>query len=318
MILSIKNLKVYFYTDRGTGKAVDNVSFHVEKGKVIAIVGESGCGKSVTAKSILKLIESPGKIVSGEILYKGKNILNFSNEELRKFRGKEISMIFQDPMNSLNPVFTVGEQLIETVLTHKNISFKQAKKIGIKLFENVKLPEPEKIFNMYPHQLSGGMRQRVMIAIALCCEPEILIADEPTTALDVSIQKEIILLLKNLQKEKNLTIIFITHDFRIVAEIADEVIVMYGGKIIEKREKENIFKNPAHPYTIGLINSLPPLNQKINRLRTIKGSVPDIYSDFKGCKFANRCEIVSDICRVKEPPFVNLNDKEYLFCFNKF
>ena len=318
MILKVKNLKVYFHSEKGVGKAVDGINFEVVRGRVLAIVGESGCGKSVTAKSLLKLISYPGKIVSGEIFYNGEDLLKLSESEIRAIRGNRISMIFQDPMNSLNPVFTVGDQIVEAILTHKDVSYKEAKGMVIEMFRKVMLPDASSVFSLYPHQLSGGMRQRVMIAIALCCSPDILIADEPTTALDVSIQKEILQLLRKLQKENGLTIIFITHDFRVVKEIADDVLVMYAGKVVECRKKENIFKTPYHPYSKGLLHSFPPIDKKLKRLSTIKGTVPDIFSFNQGCRFYNRCSNSLDECRDNEPPKVTIGEKEFLFCFNAF
>ncbi len=314
--LMVSNLKTYFYTNKGIGKAVDGVSFDIPEGKIVTIVGESGSGKTVTAYSILKLIEHPGKIVSGEIIFNNINLIDLNENQIRNIRGSKISIIFQDPLNSLNPVFTVGEQIVETILTHKKISKNEAKDIGITYFKKAMLPNAEKVFNMYPHQLSGGMRQRVMIAIALCCKPEILIADEPTTALDVSIQKEIIELIKSLSINENLSVIFITHDFRIVSEIADEVIVMYSGKILEKRDKKNILSNPLHPYSIGLLKAFPPINKKIERLTTIPGTIQNIFSIGKGCRFANRCPKATEICREELPPKVKISENEYLFCFH--
>ena len=316
MHLKVENLKTYFFTKKGIGKAVDNISFEIPRGKIFAIVGESGSGKSVTAYSILRLIEPPGKIVSGKVIFNNRNLLELTDNEIRKIRGAKISIIFQDPLNSLNPVFTVGSQIVETLLTHKNISKSEAKDIGISFFKKVLLPEPEKVFNMYPHQLSGGMRQRVMIAIALCCEPEILIADEPTTALDVSIEKEIIELIQNLANTEKLSVIFITHDFRIVKKIADEVMVMYGGTIVEKRNKSNILSNPLHPYSIGLIKAFPTIKSKVNRLPTIKGQVPDIFSFGDGCRFYNRCSRATEICKSKMPQKTKISSNEYLFCFH--
>jgi oligopeptide/dipeptide ABC transporter ATP-binding protein len=316
MKLQVKGLKTYFFTKKGIGKAVDDISFEIPESKIIAIVGESGSGKTVTAYSILRLIERPGKIVSGEVYFNNINLLELPEKQLRKIRGSKISIIFQDPLNSLNPVFTAGDQITETILTHQDVSKSDARAIGISFFKKAMLPEPEKVFNMYPHQLSGGMRQRVMIAIALCCNPEILIADEPTTALDVSIQKEIIELIKALSREQNLSVIFITHDFRIVREIADEVIVMYGGKIVEKREKKNILTNPLHPYSFGLLGAFPPIDKKINRLNTIPGTIQDIFSFNKGCRFYNRCKKATSICKEQAPPKVEISDNEYLFCFH--
>ncbi len=315
-ILEVKNLKTYFYMNKKIGKAVDGISFNLKKEKILSIVGESGCGKSVTALSILRLIEAPGKIVEGEVFFKNKNLLKLTNEEIRKIRGNNISMIFQDPMMSLNPVFKVGEQIVETILTHKNISKKEAKNLSLQLFEKVKLSNPHKIFNSYPHELSGGMRQRVMIAIALSCDPDILIADEPTTALDVTTQESIINLLKELQEKNSLSVIFITHDFRLVNKIADEVIVMYGGKIVEYRDKNSILKTPLHPYTKGLINSIPPIEKKIDKLPVIKGDVPNIFQEVQGCKFSNRCKLATKICFEQSPPEKKLNSNYSIFCWN--
>ena len=314
MLLKIENLKTYFYNYGKIGKAVDDISLTLEKNKIIAIVGESGCGKSVTALSIIRLIQFPGKIISGKIIFKGKNLLDIDEKEMQNIRGKEIGMIFQDPLNSLNPVFTVGSQITETIITHLQLSHNNAKKRALEMFHKVQLPEPEKLFDMYPHQLSGGMKQRVLIAIALSCSPSLLIADEPTTALDVSIQQEIIKLLLDLRKEENISIIFISHDFRVVKEIADEVAVMYAGKIIEKRSKNNIFENPLHPYTEGLLKSLPPLNRKMDYLPVIKGFVPEIYGFREGCRFAERCNYAEKSCKKQSPPEIKINNNEYVSC----
>ena len=316
MVLEVKNLKTYFYTDKGVGKAVDDISFTLKKGEILSIVGESGSGKSMTAYSILKLIGYPGKIISGKIIFNGKDLIKLTDKEMRKIRGNDISMIFQDPMNSLNPVFTVGTQLVETIVTHKNISKKEATKLSLELLEKVILPKPDKVFDSYPHQLSGGMRQRVMIALALSCSPKVLIADEPTTALDVSIQKEILKLLLKLRDEEELSIIFITHDFRVVKEIADSVAVMYAGKILEKRKKENILKNPLHPYTKALLQSLPKLDEKTDSLPVIPGNVPDIFSFDNNCRFYNRCNIANEKCLKGYPEKVPVNENEYFFCVN--
>ena len=314
-ILKVKNLQTYFYSEKGTGKAVDGINFSLKKNKILAIVGESGCGKSVTALSILRLIEPPGKIVDGEIIFKEKNLLSLSDEEIRKIRGNEISIIFQDPMMSLNPVFKAGEQIVETIMTHKNITKNEAKGLSIEIFKKVKLQNPEKVFNSYPHELSGGMRQRVMIAIALSCNPDILIADEPTTALDVTTQEGVLELIKELQVKSSLSVLFITHDFRIVEKIADEVIVMYAGKIMEYQNKESILKNPLHPYTKGLLNSIPPLDKKVDQLPIIKGEVPDIFSDTKGCKFASRCEFAKDICFKENPIEIKISESYFVHCW---
>ncbi len=315
--LSVKNLSTYFYTSQGVGKAVDDVSFDLYDGETVAIVGESGCGKSVTALSILNLINPPGKIVSGEIIFKGENILSFKESEMSKIRGGSIAMIFQDPMNSLNPVLTIGDQITETIQTHKNFSKKDSKTLSLDLLKRVKLNNVEKIFDSYPHQLSGGMIQRVMIAIALSCSPSILIADEPTTALDVSIQRSILDLLMEIKKESNLSIIFITHDFRIVKEIADNVIVMYAGKIVENRRKKNIFDDPKHPYTEALLKCMPPIDAHKDRLPQIKGNVKNIFSySSEICRFYERCEQSADICKKMAPERIKLNDYEYFLCFD--
>ncbi len=316
IILKVKNLKTYFYTEKGEGRAVDNISFNLKKEKILAIVGESGCGKSITALSILRLIEPPGEIIGGEILFNNINLLKLTKEEIRKIRGNKIGIIFQDPMMSLNPVFKAGEQIVETILTHKDMTKKEAKDLSLSLFEKVKLPDPEKVFNSYPHELSGGMRQRVMIAIALCCNPDILIADEPTTALDVTTQERVLDLIKELQSNSELSVLFITHDFRIVNKIADEVIVMYGGKIVEYRDKNSILKNPLHPYTKGLINSIPPVDKKIEKLPVIEGEVPDIFKNIKGCKFADRCKLSKEICFKKFPEKIKVDSNYSVFCWN--
>ncbi len=315
-VLEVKNLKTYFYLDQGIGKAVNGITFSLKKEKILAIVGESGSGKSVTALSILNLIEHPGKIVSGKIIYNGLDLLNLSKEDIRKIRGNKISIIFQNPMMSLNPVFKVGQQIIETLLVHKKISKKEAKEISLTLFNKVKLPNPEKIFNSFPHELSGGMQQRVMIAIALSCNPDILIADEPTTALDVTTQEKVLVLIKELQIKSSLSVIFITHDFRLVDKIADEVIVMYGGKIVEYRDKSSIMKEPYHPYTYGLLNSIPSFKKKLDYLPVIKGEVIDLFSRDKGCPFANRCSYADKICWNQFPKPLELENNYKVYCHN--
>ncbi len=307
-ILEVKNLETSFRVEEGVVKAVDNVSFDVYAGKTLGIVGESGCGKSVTSLSIMRLIPNPpGKISGGEILYKGKNLLNFSAAEMRAIRGNEISMIFQEPMTSLNPVFTIGNQLEEAIALHQDLDRKQVREKSIEMLKLVGIPGPEKRIDDYPHQLSGGMRQRVMIAMALSCNPQVLIADEPTTALDVTIQAQILELLKELQDRVGMAMILITHDLGVVAEVCDEVIVMYAGKVAEQGTVEEIFKNPKHPYTKGLLNSIPTLAKdpsgkvKKKRLETIPGIVPSLLDLPKGCRFQDRCTYVIDACRTTEP-----------------
>jgi len=318
-LLSIKNLKTHFFTERGVIPAVNDVSIDVKCGKVIGLVGESGCGKSVTALSILRLIASPpGKIVDGEIIFENKkNLLNLSLNEIQSIRGKDISMIFQEPMTSLNPVYTVGKQVGETFTTHQSINKKNIKEKVINMFKLVGIPEPEKRFNSYPHQLSGGLRQRIMIAMALSCKPKLLIADEPTTALDVTIQAQILNLMKQLQKETNTSIIMITHDLGVVAEISDDVYVMYTGKIVEHADVFELFDNPLHPYTLGLMKSiLVATSRKENKeLYCIEGMVPNLLYLPKGCKFYPRCEQRRDICKEKEPGLVNVGNNHYVRCW---
>jgi oligopeptide/dipeptide ABC transporter ATP-binding protein len=307
-ILEVKNLKTSFFSEEGEVKAVDDVSFDVFKGKTLGIVGESGCGKSVTSLSIMRLIPNPpGRIIGGEILYKGTNLLNLDPAAMRKIRGNQISMIFQEPMTSLNPVFTIGNQIIEAITLHQSLSKKEARNKAIEMLKLVGIPSPEKRVDDYPHQLSGGMRQRVMIAMALSCDPQVLIADEPTTALDVTIQAQILDLLRNLQAKVGMGLILITHDLGVVAEMADEVVVMYAGRVVEKGAVREIFKNPKMPYTRGLLNSIPTLSKdptgkaKRTRLETIPGIVPNLLHLPKGCRFQDRCSFVLDQCRGIEP-----------------
>lgn len=305
-ILEVKNLRTQFQTDEGLITAVDDVSFSLEKGKTLGIVGESGCGKSVSALSILRLIATPpGKIVGGEILYKGKDLLKLSTAEMRGIRGNEISMIFQEPMTSLNPVFSIGDQIIEVIRLHQKVSKSTAIEKTIEMLKLVGIPAPEKRVWDYPHQLSGGMRQRVMIAMALSCNPQILVADEPTTALDVTIQAQILELMKKLRGALGMSMILITHDLGVVAETADDVIVMYAGKIVEQGPVREIFKNPKHPYTRGLLDSIPRLNVKKERLDTIPGIVPSLSQLPKGCRFQTRCQHVMESCKGAEPELRN-------------
>ena len=307
-ILEVKNLQTSFFTDDGEVKAVDDVSFNVYKGKTLGIVGESGCGKSVTSLSIMRLIPNPpGRIVSGEILYQGRNLLDFSPAEMRAIRGNKISMIFQEPMTSLNPVFTIGNQISEAIDLHQDLSKKEVQNKTVEMLRLVGIPAPEKRTHEYPHQLSGGMRQRVMIAMALSCNPHVLIADEPTTALDVTIQAQILDLLKDLQQKVGMGLILITHDLGVVAEVADEVLVMYAGRVVEQGLVREIFANPKMPYTQGLLNSIPTMTQdptgkvKKKRLETIPGIVPNLLHLPQGCRFQERCSHVIDDCRQQEP-----------------
>ena len=305
-LLTIKNLKTYFYTSQGLGKAVDGISLSLKKGETLGIVGESGCGKTVTALSILKLIpDPPAKIVEGEILFEGKDILKLSGSELREIRGNKISMIFQEPMTSLNPVFTIGSQISEVLTLHQGLKKRGAMDKSIEMLKLVGIPEPDRRTNEYPHQLSGGMRQRVMIAIALACHPKILIADEPTTALDVTIQAQILELLLNLKKDFGAAVILITHDLGIIAETAQRVIVIYAGRVAEEAETKDLFLNPQHPYTQELLKSIPKIESSTKKedryLHEIKGVVPSIFQLPSGCKFHPRCPYVMDICKIQEP-----------------
>ena len=316
-VLEVKNLKTYFYTDEGEIPAVDGVDFSLERGETLAIVGESGCGKSVTSLSILRLIATPpGKIVDGEILYNGRDLLKLSEKEMRSIRGNDISMIFQEPMTSLNPVFTVGKQIMESLIYHQNMTKEQARERAIEMLRLVDIPNPEKCINNYPYNLSGGMRQRVMIAMALACNPKVLIADEPTTALDVTIQAQILKLMAELQKKTETGIILITHDLGIVAQIARNVMVMYAGEAVEYADVRSIFKDPRHPYTIGLLKSIPSIHETQDELYTIKGMVPSPKNLPKGCLFAPRCEYATERCLQERPPLVDIGEGRKLRCWN--
>ncbi|MDQ3653091.1 MAG: ABC transporter ATP-binding protein [Acidobacteriota bacterium] len=292
-LLEVKNLQTHFPTRAGLVKAVDGVSFYLDEGELLGLVGESGCGKSITALSIMRLISPPGKIVGGEILFNGENLLTLSEERMRAIRGDDIAMIFQDPMTSLNPVYTVGEQIAEALRLHRKLSRRDARAGAIEAMKEVSVPDPARRANDYPHQLSGGMRQRVMIAMALACDPKLLVADEPTTALDVTIQAQILELLDELRKTRRLAVLLITHDLGVVAEVADRVAVMYTGRIVEESPVEELFARPKHPYTEGLLRSVPKLTAahaaKVERLATIEGTVPKPTNLPPGCHFAPRC-----------------------------
>jgi peptide/nickel transport system ATP-binding protein/oligopeptide transport system ATP-binding protein len=296
-LLDIRNLKTYFYADSTVVRAVDGIELSVGKGKTLGLVGESGCGKSVTALSILRLIPSPpGKIVDGEILFEGQDLLKFSESRMRSVRGNDIAMIFQEPMTSLNPVFTVGYQISEALRLHRRASRSEARSIAIDLLRKVNIPSPEQRFREYPHQLSGGMKQRAMIAMAVSCNPKLLIADEPTTALDVTIQAQILDLLTDLRDEFTMSTLLITHDLGIVAETTDEVAVMYAGQIVEYTTTRRLFSNPKHPYTVGLFGSLPKMGERGKPLKTIEGSVPDPAEHPRGCRFHPRCGLMEEKC----------------------
>ncbi|PLR77963.1 peptide ABC transporter ATP-binding protein [Bacillus sp. V3-13] len=301
-LLNVEGLKTYFDLDNKlVAKAVDGVDFSINPGETVALVGESGSGKSITSLSIMKLINKPGKIKGGKILFGGKDLVSLSDKEMSRVRGSEIAMIFQEPMTALNPVFTIGNQIVETLVRHKKLSKKQAHQRAVELLKIVGFPRAEETMKEYPHQLSGGMRQRAMIAIAISCDPKLLIADEPTTALDVTIQAQILDLLDEMKKKFNMAVLLITHDLGVVAEYADRVMVMYGGQIVEETTVEQLFEEPKHPYTTGLLESLPALDKDVERLGSIKGTVPPAYNFPVGCRFSDRCPHVMDKCRQANP-----------------
>jgi peptide/nickel transport system ATP-binding protein len=315
-LIQIKNLKTYFYTGDGIVKAVDDVSFNIRKGEIIGVVGESGCGKSVTAMSIMQLIPSPpGKIVGGEILFEGENLLNINEDKMRKIRGNDIAVIFQEPMTSLNPIFTIGYQIEEVILLHQKTSKTEAKKIAVEMLKLVGVPRADEIVNCYPHELSGGMRQRAMIAMAISCNPKLLIADEPTTALDVTIQAQILDIMKDLKKKLNTSIMLITHDLGVIAEMAEYVVVMYAGNVIEEAPVIELFENPMHPYTDGLMKSKPSLNKDVDKLYSIPGQVPNPIDMPEECHFSARCSKVMDICRKQRPPIREITPGHKVACF---
>ena len=320
LLLDIRGLRTQFFTDDGLARAVDGVSYSLEKGETVGVVGESGCGKSVTALSVLRLIpDPPGKIVEGEILFEGTDLLQLSAADMRRIRGNDISMIFQEPMTSLNPVFTIGNQITEAVRLHQGLNKKDALAKAVEALKLVGIPVPERRVHEYPHQLSGGMRQRAMIAMALSCNPKVLIADEPTTALDVTIEAQILDLMRTLQEELGTAIIMITHDLGVIADIARKVVVMYAGKIVEQAPVERIFASPNHPYTQGLLQSLPRVDKDASgakqRLQEIPGIVPSLLNLPTGCKFASRCPSVMPQCKEQEPPLEPVAADHYSACW---
>jgi peptide/nickel transport system ATP-binding protein len=317
-ILEVNNLRTYFYTRDGVVRSVDGVSFSVSEGETLAIVGESGCGKSVTSLSILRLIASPpGKIVSGSIRFHGEDLLGFSDEQMRDIRGDKISMIFQEPMTSLNPVLTIGRQIGEVLELHRQCTKEEVRTRILELLKMVNIPEPESRIDEYPHQLSGGMRQRIMIAMALACDPEILIADEPTTALDVTIQAQILNLMRELRDRTRAAIILITHDLGVVAEMAQRVVVMYAGRKVEEANVMDLFENPMHPYTLGLLNSMPRLDDAASkRLVEIPGMVPSMRTEIIGCAFAPRCSSATERCSQESPVLKDYGDQHWVACWN--
>lgn len=307
-MLEIKNLQTKFRTDNGEITVLDGVSFQINKGETIGVVGESGCGKSVTSLSIMGLLPRTAQITRGEILYKGENLVGYSKDQMRKVRGKEIAMIFQEPMTSLNPVYMIGAQIMELVLNHTDMNKKQAKEHAVQMLKLVGIPRAEEIVDEYPHQLSGGMRQRVMIAMAMSCSPSLLVADEPTTALDVTIQAQILDLMRELQQKSDMTIMLITHDLGVVAEMCDRVVVMYAGQVVEEAEVEKLFETPKHPYTVGLLGSIPDMDVEQEYLFTIGGTVPSPGQMPVGCRFAERCNKAFDKCIAQAPPLFDLPD----------
>jgi len=316
-LLQVRDLKTYFYTSQGVVKAVDGVSYDIQEGETVALVGESGCGKTMSALSIMRLVPRPqGKIEDGEILFQGRNLIALDEEEMRKIRGAEIAMIFQEPMSSLNPVLTIGRQITETLEAHHPVSGEEAKRRALDLLRLVGIPDPAQRFSDYPHQLSGGMRQRVMIAIAVSCGPKLILADEPTTALDVTIQAQILELLRGLSQEFGLAMIIITHNLGVVARYADRVHVMYAGKIIESASAREIYQNPRHPYTLGLLHSVPRLDQpRRAKLDPIEGQPPDLWNLPEGCSFAPRCKFVAERCVREAPPLRDLENHHRSACW---
>ena len=314
-IFQIRGLKTQFFTSKGIVPAVDGVDITVKKGEAVGLVGESGCGKSMTAMSTMQLLQYPGRVVAGEILLDGENLLEKTKKEMDEIRGNRITMIFQEPMTSLNPVYTIGKQVSEAILIHENVSKEEAKQRTIDIFRKVGIPEPEKRYNVFPHQLSGGLRQRVMIGMAMVCNPQLMIADEPTTAPDVTIEAQILYLMKQLQKEQGTAVVMITHNLGVVAESCDYVYVMYAGKIMEEAPVRELFRDPKHPYTFGLMNSIPKMTEVKEHLYTIKGLVPNLLHLPQGCRFCPRCEKAMKVCTMYEPDLYETEDGHKVRCF---
>lgn len=315
-ILTVKDLKTYFYTASGIAKAVDGVSFNIAKGETMGIVGESGSGKSVTSSSIIRLLPPrTGKIVGGSIEFEGKDVLALSKKELNDFRGKDIAVIFQDPMTSLDPVFKIGKQMTEMIMAHQNVTKDEAWKMAVEALNKVGIPEPEKRMNSYPYELSGGMCQRVIIAMAVCCKPKLIIADEPTTALDVTVQAQVLELLKELQRDMDTAILLITHNLGVVWEMCDKVMVMYAGNTVEFTDTKTLYSNPRHPYTWGLLDSMPKLSDESKgELKTIPGTPPDLRLTGECCNFYNRCPYVTEACTQSVPPLVEVEPGHFVAC----
>ncbi len=314
-MLQVSQLRTSFKTAQGYLPAIDDVSFYIEKGETLGIVGESGCGKSVTSLSIMQLLTTNGRIEKGSIQFEGRELVGLSEQELRKLRGNDIAMIFQEPMTSLNPVHKIGHQIGESLRIHTGVSPRNAKAKAIELLQQVGIPRANEIVDEYPHRLSGGMRQRVMIAMAMACNPKLLIADEPTTALDVTIQAQILDLMRQLKKDRDMSIMLITHDLGVVAEMCDRVVVMYAGKVVEQGDVRDIFRNPTHPYTIGLLNSIPKLDGRQERLSSIPGTVPSIEMMPAGCRFAARCEFATSRCVEQEPSLIPVEGGHHARCW---
>ena len=314
-LLEVKNLQTHFFTASGVSKAVDGISFSLEKGKTMGIVGESGSGKSVASSSIIRLLSRTGKIVGGEIIFEGKNVLEFSKKELLDFRGRDVAVIFQDPMTSLDPVFKIGNQMVEMICAHQDVSKEEARKMAIDALNKVGIPQPEKRLDSYPYQLSGGMCQRVIIAMAVCCKPKLIIADEPTTALDVTVQARVLELLQGLQDELDTSILLITHNLGVVWKMCDYVMVMYAGNTFEYADVETLYTNPLHPYTWGLLDSMPLLSDNLKGdLKAIPGIPPDLRMTGGRCNFCNRCKYATEICSKEVPPLVEVEAGHFVAC----
>jgi len=315
-LLKISGLRTYFYTYQGVVKAVDGVSFEVNKNETVGLVGETGCGKSVTALSIMRLIQwPPGKIVGGEIIFKGEDLALKTDREMREIRGNRISMIFQEPMTSLNPVFRVGDQIADVIVLHQKVKRKEALKKAVQMIEAVNIPDPEKVARQYPHELSGGMRQRIVMAIAIACNPDLLIADEPTTFLDVTVQAQILKLMESLRNKVKASMILITHNLGVVAQTCNKVMVMYAGNVVESGHVGKIFENPMHPYTKGLMNAIPKLNEHKDRLEVIKGLVPNLVNPPSGCTFHPRCQHAMEICSKQKPALTEIEENHLAGCY---
>ncbi|CCU85468.1 ABC transporter ATP-binding protein [Mesotoga prima] len=315
-LLQVEDLRTYFHTEDGIVKAVDGVTFDVFPGETLGIVGESGCGKSVTSLSIMRLLDEKGEIAGGKITFDGEDVMAIPESKMMKIRGNEMAMIFQEPMTALNPVFTIGFQIMEAILLHQDVDEKKARQMAIDMLKKVGIPEPEKRIDEYPHELSGGMRQRAMIAMALSCNPKLLFADEPTTALDVTIQAQILELMKSLQDQYGMALVMITHDLGVIAEMAQRVVVMYAGKVVEYADVHTLFKNPRHPYTWGLMNAIPRLDEDKEVLYNIPGVVPDPLDFPDGCRFNTRCPLATEKCRKEEPPLVEIESDHTTACWH--